>query len=151
MEHQTIFWHYPFPRDTTWTSSVDTWLALRTLFHMFRSVSFLMKLWMASNAPPSESCSCSMTKISFVLITWPDWSCTKYSESFSSHSSLEKETTGPFQFYHPLVRYLKNWFITNYMIFWINTTFCIDISLVLGKSTQQNKPFLRLLTPSKGN
>ena len=35
------------------------------------------------------------------------------------------------------------------MIFWINTTSCIDISLALGKGTQLNKPFLRLLTPSK--
>ena len=34
------------------------------------------------------------------------------------------------------------------MIFWKNTTFCIDISLVLGKGTQQSKPFFRSLTPS---
>ena len=33
------------------------------------------------------------------------------------------------------------------MIFWKNTTFCIDINLVLGKGTRQSKPLLRSLTP----
>lgn len=33
------------------------------------------------------------------------------------------------------------------MIFWKNRTFCIDISLVLGKGTQLSKPFLRSRTP----
>ena len=59
---------------------------------------------------------------------------------------LTQPTIGLFQLSHLFVRFLKSYFITNYITSLKNIAFCISINLDLGRDTPLSRPSQKLLT-----